>query len=118
MLHGVGRADSDAELRANLRVILAILLVDWYESNPDLGGVKSHIFDVVTAPQFYEEGYTKTVGNNDDRLWFCSYIGFEKLTSQWAKENAKGCHGVICARIFNQDARQNEMDHHCIQVYF
>lgn len=119
MLHGVGRAGSDAELRANLRVILAILLVDWSETNPDLSGERGDIFDVITTPQFYEKGYAKTIAHKgDERLWFCSYIGFEKVTSKWAKENCPDCHGYISMRIYNQDSRHNELESHTIIIYF
>lgn len=119
MLYGVGRAETDAVFRANLRMILAILLANWSDTNPDLSGVKGDIFDILTSPQFYEEGYAKTVaGEKDARLWFCSYIGFEKVTSKWAKENHPGCHGVVCARIYNQDTRHNEIDSHTVQFYF
>jgi hypothetical protein len=78
----------------------------------------SDIFDVVTSEAFYEKGVIKTVNNSDERLWFCTYAGFEKVTSQWAKDNAKGCHGVVSMRLHNTDTLHREADGHSIQIYF
>ena len=117
MLYAVGRAGTDAELRENLRLILAILLARWSDTNPDLEGVRGNLFDVATTEKFYQEGFAKTVGaHGDDRLWFCSYVGFEKATSLWAR--SRGLHGVVCARLFNQDVKNKELDAHTIQIYF
>lgn len=118
LLFATGRAQSDAELRSNLRLIAAILLAFWSDTKPDLSGSIGEIFDVVTSEPFYMKGLNKTVKNNDERLWFCTYAGFEKLTSQWARDNAKGCHGVVCLRIHNQDARHNDLESHSIQIYY
>lgn len=144
LLHALGRADSDSEFRTNLRLVVAVLLAYWADTKPDLSGVRGDIFDVVTSEHFYRKGLAKTVYRekkgpllNDDgigidpvpmwkeeladetaRLWFCSYVGFEKITSKWAKENHPGCHGYICMRVFNQDVRHNEIDGHTIIVYF
>lgn len=119
MLYGVGRAETDADLRKNLRLIAAVLITGWSDTtNPDLAGIVGEIFDVMTSPKFYEDGYNKTSKGNDTRLWFCSYVGFEKLTSKWAKETIPQCHGVICMRIYNQDAQQNPMDSHTVQIFY
>lgn len=120
MLYGVGRATSDGALRANLRLIAAVLLAGWSDNqHPDLSGITGEIFDVVTSEKFYTEGYNATIrGDKDKRLWFCSYIGFEKITSKWAKENHPDCHGYICMRVDNQDERHNIIDAHTIQIYF
>lgn len=119
LLHGVGRAGTDAELRNNLRLIAAILMAGWHDKyQPDLGGSTGEIFDVMTNEKFYLDGYNTTAKGDDRRLWFCSYIGFEKLTSKWAKENHPDCHGYICMRMYNQDDKQREVDHHTIQIYF
>lgn len=118
MLYGVGRASTDAELRANLRLILAILLAQWSDTNPDLEGIRGDIFDIVTSEFFYEKGYAKTTENSDTRIWFCSYVGFEKVTSAWAKEHHPDCRGYISMRLHNQDERCNELDSHSIQFYF
>lgn len=115
ILYGVGRAEDDSELRANFRLIAASVLAHWSDSNPDLSGVRGDIFDVLTAEPFYQKGYAKTSG---ERLWFCSYIGFEKITSTWAKTNHPDCKGYLCIRIYNQDSRHNELEFHTIQIYF
>ena len=119
MLYGIGRANSHAEMQDNLRLIAAILMADWVNLQPDPGDVREHIFDVMTTPLFYENGYAKTkFGDYDDRLWFCDYVGFEKITSQWAKENCPGCNGYICMRIHNQDDKHRERDNHTVLIYF
>lgn len=120
MLYGVGRAQNDAELRNNLRLIAAVLLAGWSDTkDADLSGQMGEIFDILTSEKFYTEGYNTSIkGENDRRLWFCSYIGFEKLTSKWARENHPDCHGYICMRVFNQDDQRRELDHHTIQIYF
>jgi hypothetical protein len=141
-LHGVGRAENDGEFRANLRLIAAIVLAQWSETNPNLLGVRGEVFDVVTSAPFYEQGFAKTVRRDfetqveegdfidalfpdmnehfreDAKLWFCSYIGFEKVTSEWAKKNHPDCHGYICMRVYNQDALHKVLDSHTIQIYF
>lgn len=125
-LFAVGRAKDNAEMRSNLRLIAASLLAFWSDTNPDLSGEIGEIFDVVTSPDFYEKGLLKTYkGKNeelgmyyDERLWFCTYAGFEKITSQWGKDNAKGCHGVVTMRLHNQDKLHNDCDAHTIQIYF
>lgn len=118
-LWAINKAQTYPEMFDNLRLIAAILMADWLDSEPDLSGVREHIFDVMTTPFFYENGYAKTkFGDNDDRLWFCDYIGFEKITSQWAKENCPGCKGYICVRISNQNDRHKVVDNHTIQFYF
>ena len=119
MLFGVGRAESHAEMWDNLRLIAAILMAQWTDTNPDLSGVRGHIFDVLTNEFFYQNGYAKTqFGEHDDRLWFCDYIGFEKITSQWAKENCPGCKGYLSMRLFNQDEKHRKQDTHTVQIYF
>ena len=119
MLFGVGRADSHSEMQDNLRLIAAILMAQWSDTNPDLSGVRGHIFDVLTSELFYQKGYAKTqFGDYDDRLWFCDYVGFEKITSRWAKENCPGCNGYICMRIHNQDDKHRERDNHTVLIYF
>lgn len=119
-LFGIGRAESDGVMRANLRKIAAALSATWYaENEPELVGKIEHIFDVLTTEQFYENGYAKTVQDKyDPRLWLCSYIGFETLTSKWAKETIPACHGVICMRLYNQDERCDELEAHTVQIYF
>lgn len=119
MLHGLGRVEEDARFREQLRLMTAILLAEWSSTEPDLSGVVGDVFDVVTSAQFYEHGYAKTVGfGNDERLWFCSYVGFERVTSEWARRHHPSCKGYICMRIYNQDARHIEMAAHTIQIYF
>jgi hypothetical protein len=118
MLHGFGRVDNDAEFRSQLRLIAAILLAQWSDTKPDLNGVRGDIFDVATNEQFYQNGYNVTTKGNDRRLWFCSYIGFERISSKWAMENYPGCHGYIGMRIYNQDERHNDLDSHTILFYF
>jgi hypothetical protein len=138
MLHGLGRVESDAHFREQLRLMAAILFAHWSDGNPDLQGVKGDVFDVVIDQPFTERGFTKTVKSekkadalvttfagviepetrSDARLWFCSYIGFERITSKWAKENCPGCRGYICMRIYNQDLRHNIVDTHTVQIYF
>lgn len=118
LLHGVGYAGSQAELRDNMRLIVAILLAYWGDTNPEMSPEVSDVFDVVTSEDFYMKGILKTVRGTDERLWFCSYAGFEKVTSQWANEKAKGCHGVVSMRLHNTDTRHNEADAHTIQIYF
>jgi hypothetical protein len=119
MLHGIGRAQTNAEMWDNLRLIAAVLLARWCDTGPDLTGVRGHIFDVLTSEFFYQKGYAKTkFGEHDDRLWFCGYIGFEKVTSLWAKKNYPKCHGYICMRVHNQDDKHREQDNHTILFYF
>lgn len=118
-LHGVGHADSDAEMRENFRLIVAVLLALWADANnPDLSGIRGTVFDIATSEFFYENGYAKTIDNGDERLWFCSYIGFEQITSQWAKENHPTCNGCLCMRLYSQDNKHREMGAHTIQIYF
>lgn len=119
MLHAIGHAQSDGEMRDNLRLIAAILLAEWVsDCNPFLNNASSQIFDMVTSAHFYEKGYAKSIFGGDVRMWFCSYVGFEKVTSQWAKENHPDCRGTISMRLFNQDDRHIELDAHSIQIYF
>jgi hypothetical protein len=119
MLHGLGRVDNDAQFREQLRLMAAILLAHWMDTNPVLKEKESDLFDVVTSEKFYEDGYTKTTnGDNDDRLWFCSYVGFERVTSAWAKKNHPECRGYIGMRIFNQDKNCRDLDSHTIIIYF
>ncbi len=114
-LFAIGRAADDAEFRKNLRIMAAVLLADWSDSKPDLSGVRGNIFDVITNEQFYQTGVNKTSG---ERLWFCSYIGFEKITSKWAKENTNQSRGYICMRIYITDAQHNELESHTVQIYY
>lgn len=129
MLHGYGRAKDDAEFRFGLRMTAAVLLSWWYDeavllaekddpNRPNLEGSRGHVFDVATNEHFYTKGFGKTQNGNDERLWFCSYIGFEKVTSEWAKKNYPDCNGYICMRIYNQDSRHNELESHTVQIYF
>lgn len=118
-LYGVGRAESDAELRANLRLITAVLLGEWYEEHkPGLDMKNGHVFDIATSEFFFKNGFAKSQFNEDTRLWFCTYVGFEKVTSWWAKKNHPTCHGYLSMRLLNQDVRHNELDSHTIQIYF
>ena len=119
LLYAIGRAQTQAEMWDNLRLIAAVILVNWCDSNPDLSGVRGNIFDVLTTEFFYLNGYAKTkFGEHDDRLWFCDYIGFEKITSTWAKENCPGCKGYLSMRLFNQDEKHRKQDTHTVQIYF
>lgn len=119
MLHGFGRVDNDAEFREQLRLMVAVLLAQWTDTKPDLSGARGVVFDVATNQQFYESGYAKTInGDRDARLWFCGYVGFERVTSEWAKKNCPGCHGYVSMRLYNQDERHNELDAHSIIIYF
>lgn len=118
-LYGVGRAESAAEMRDNLRLIGCILMARWSDDpHMALDGQIGDLFDVMTSESFYQKGIAKTVENNDERLWFNTYAGFEMLTSQWAKENAEGCRGVICMRVHNQGTDHQPIDSHTIQIYF
>ena len=114
-LYGLGRAETDAAYRQNLRVIAAILFAYWADSAPDLSGERGHIFDVVTSDKFYHDGVNTT---SDRRLWFCSYVGFEKITSTWAKQNAPSCKGYLSMRIYITDEFSRELAAHTIQIYF
>lgn len=137
LLYAIGRCGNDAELRENLRLIAAILVAHWSETiTPEEHSINViDLINVVTDPQFYEKGFSKTNRNAiaeemieeqeifgmssiDERLWFCSYIGFEKLTSKWSKENIPDCHGVICMRVFNQDKFHRDCDSHTIQIFY
>lgn len=121
MLHGLGPVDNDATFRNDLRLMAAVLLAQWYdEKNTELTGKISDIFDVATTEQFYKQGYAKTTnGENDTRLWFCSYIGFERsVKSAWVKKNCPDCRGYISMHIYNQDIRHNHLDSHVVQIYF
>lgn len=119
-LYGEGRAEDDAAMRKNFRIIAAVLMGEWSEITlVDLDGIYGDILDVMTSPKFYDDGYNKTTnGVNDDRLWFCSYVGFEKLTSKWAKETIPNCRGVILMRISNQDGKGNALDAHTVQIFY
>ena len=114
-LFGNGRAEDDASFRQNLRLIAAVLLAHWSDTKPDLSGETGHIFDVLTSEKFYKEGYNST---SDYRLWTCSYIGFEKITSKWAKEKFPNAHGYICMRVVAFDAGATEKASHTIQFYY
>lgn len=118
MLYGVGRAESDTELRANLRLIAACLLAEWYDEKQKLNDITGQLFDMVTSEFFFANGYAKSKFRDEERLWFCSYVGFEKVTSAWAKKHHPGCKGYISMRVYNQDARHVELDSHTIQIYF
>lgn len=119
VLHGINKSQSDTEYWDNLRLIAAVLLAQWSDTNPDLSGVRGHIFDVVVNEFFYHNGYAKTsFGEYDDRLWFCDYIGFEKITSQWAKENCPGCNGYLSMRLRNQNDKHRDVDNHTVLIYF
>lgn len=114
-LHGLGRAETDEAYRKNLRIIMAVLFAHWSDTNPDLTGIRGNLFDVITNESFYQEGFNKT---SDKRLWFCSYVGFEKTTSEWAKEHAPSCRGYICMRVFVTDEFSNELESHTIIIYY
>ena len=107
ILHGVYRDISDQQLRENLRTILAVLIARHLENElTDLDAL-------VIMPEMYEKGYVAT----KDAVVTCSYIGFERVSSRWAKE--QGLHCVICARYVAADARkQFEGQTHTVQFYF
>lgn len=110
----VRRQIDDATYRKHLRVVMAILLATAYdEANPPVG-ISAELFDVLTSERFHECGYNKTT---DNRLWFCSYIGFEKITSAWAKEKYPKCKGYLCMRVLIKNHLHQETSH-TVQIYF
>lgn len=115
LLWGLGRAEDDAEFRQNLRIIMAILLAKSYEDSNPPEGREAAIFDIMTSESFYLKGYNKT---SDQRLWFPSYVGFEKLTSKWAKQKYPDCHGYLCMRLIEQDVENETLASHTVQIYF
>lgn len=107
MLHGVYKDNSDQHLRENLRTILAVLLARHCEH--ELGELES----LIIMPEMYEKGYVAT----KDCVVACSYIGFERVKSKWAKD--QGLHCVICARFVFTDALKRFEGHtHTVQFYF
>lgn len=91
VLHTVGRAGDDADLRYRLRLTLAILIAKHFENDP------CDIVDIVTSEDFYNKGYIGAKGNNGEVIWACSYIGYERCTSKWARDRGYTC--VICMRM-------------------
>lgn len=115
ILWALGRAEDDAEFRKNLRILMAVLLAKGYdEANPPKDKLAA-IFDIMTSESFYLKGYNKS---SDQRLWFPSYVGFEKLTSKWAKETYPKCHGYLCMRLVEKDVNNKDLDAHTVQIYF
>lgn len=115
ILWALGRAEDDAEFRQNLRILMAVLLAKGYDdANPPTGKL-SAIFDIMTSESFYLKGYNKT---SDQHLWFPSYVGFEKLTSKWAKEKYPDCRGYLCMRLIEQDVEGKTLAAHTVQIYF
>lgn len=108
MLHGVYRESTDAEFRANLRLVFAVLLARNFEND------KSILTDLLMLPEFYEKGYAAF----KDAVAMCAYIGFERVTSKWGKE--KGFRCVITARILITD-KFGSIDRgtsHTAQIYY
>lgn len=114
-LWGLGRAEDDQAFRSNLRLIFAVLLAQWSENNPELFGKDSYIFDIITTPHFYKKSYVTT---SDQKVWFCSYVGFEKITSKWAKEEFPNCRGYLCMRLYATNAQSEELEAHTVQIYY
>lgn len=115
ILWALGRAEDDAEFRQNLRILMAVLLAKGYDdANPPTGKLAA-IFDIMTSESFYLKGYNKT---SNQIMWFPSYVGFEKLSSKWAKETYPGCRGYLCMRLIEKDIEFNEVEAHTVQIYF
>lgn len=115
-LHVVGRAGDDSDLRARLRLTLAILVAKHFENDP------SDIVDIVTNEEFYKKGFVGAKGNNGEVIWACSYVGWERCTSKWAKD--KGYHCVICLRMVagrleaGNTSNNFEGEAHTVQFYY
>lgn len=130
MLYGVYRAGvSGKMLSGNLRLFQAIALAHL----PDykLKKLPVQVDDLVlilTTESMYKEGYLATVVGGGSKefmalptnkeLHTTTYIGFERLTSKWARENAAGCHCVITSRIVTRDSTNTELRTHSVSVYF
>lgn len=107
ILDGVARATTDAELRRNLRLIGAVLLARHAEHSP------YDAVHIAMTEQFIEDGRVMT---DKEGVWFCSYVGFERITSQWAREQNFTC--VICMRLVKMDIKMRELVAHTVQIYF
>ncbi len=117
-LNAINQSQDDGMMRENFRIMMAVLLAHWADTKPDLTGERGFLFDLLTSEKFYTSGYNKTKNGNDERLWFCSYVGFEKVRSKWMKEKYPDVRGVLCMRIFSRDNKGVELDAHTIQIYY
>lgn len=113
--HAINLAESD-RIRDNFRFIASVLFAHCYDN----GGVKvqpkdDYLVDVLLSEQYAKTGY---VTLSDESIVICSYAGFEKLTSKWAKENCLGCRGVITIRVCKFDKHLNVLDAHSVSIYF
>lgn len=114
-LWALGRAQDDDSYRANLRLVFAVLLAQWSDNHPELFGENNHLFDIITNENFIKKTYVTT---SEKKIYFCSYIGFEKLTSKWAKEKYPHCRGYLCMRIYATNQHSEELDAHTIQMLY
>lgn len=107
MLHGVYLDTMDSVLRRNLRLTLGVLLAKYQEHNPSIAVDLAMMEDMIEHGKC---GFT-------DCVWACTYIGFERVSSKWAKE--LGLHCVITARFGKGDLRSLfELENHTVQFYF
>lgn len=107
ILDGVARASSDAELRMNLRLIGAVLLARHAEHSPH------DCVHIAMTEDIIHKGRVKV---DEQGIWFCSYVGYERVTSPWSKEQGFSC--VICMRLVKMDIKMRELVSDTIQIYF
>lgn len=113
--HGINLANAE-EIRDNFRLIQSVLfahLVD--EQTVDFGDKNNYLVDVLLSEQYARKGY---VSLSDESMMMCSYAGFEKLTSKWARETFPECRGVITTRIGKFNKHMDALDFHSVSFYF
>lgn len=113
--HGIYLADRE-EIRDNFRLIQCIAFANLIDETPiNLGDKNDYLIDVLLSEQYARKGY---VTLSDESIVMCSYAGFEKLTSKWARETFPECRGVVTTRIGKFDKKLESLDFHSVSIYF
>lgn len=113
--HGIGQASME-EMRDNFRLIQAVAFAHIYDEDPMCVPARHDVLvDILLSEQFARKGY---VTLSDESIVMCSYAGFERLTSKWAKQTYPDCRGVITTRLCKFDKSMNELAHYTVSVFF
>lgn len=112
--HGINLANTE-EIRDNFRIITSVAFAHIYDSQKvDFGEKNNYLIDVLLSEQYAFKGY---VTLSDNSIVMCSYAGFEKITSKWARETFPECRGVITTRIGKFNEKLESLDFHSVSIY-
>lgn len=112
--HGINLANVE-EIRDNFRLIQCVAFAHLYDdAQVDFGDKNNYLIDVLLSEQYARKGF---VSLSDESMAMCSYAGFEKLTSKWARETFPECRGVITTRIGKFNKHLDALDYHSVSFY-